>query len=177
MNKNKFFLKSVIATGVMALSIGTAFAQNMYGGASYALVNLDAGSGVSDPKPTVVYGTLGYAINKNFAVEGRLGGGVSDDTITYLGVPDKVKIKNYYGAYLKGIVPLNDTFSVYALAGGSGAKVSASAGGGSISDSQTSGSYGFGASVGTSGNVALTLEWARLFKDADAFTFGVSFKF
>lgn len=174
--RNSKFLKTILATSLMAASISVAVAGDMYGSINYAALKGDTG-GFGNVKPSVVFGSLGYMVNKNFSVEGRLGGGASDDTVTVLTVPVTVKINHYYGIYLKGIAPLNDTFSVYGLVGGSGAKATASGGGISVSDSNTSGSYGVGMSAAVGKNAQVTLEWARLFKDMDGVSVGVSFKF
>ena len=167
-------VRSFLAAGLIASSIGTASAGDMYGGLSYAALKSD--TGVGGVKPSVVYGSLGYMVNKNLAVEGRLGSGASDDTITTAGGPVTLKVNHYYGAYLKAIA-VNGDFSVYGIAGWSGAKATASGGGVSVSDSETSGSFGIGMSAAVGKNAEFTAEWARIFKDTDGISLGMSFKF
>jgi hypothetical protein len=169
---------ALVSAVALALASTAALADDMYAGIGYGQAKIDTG-GFGNAKPSVAFGNFGYQVNSNFAIEGRLGAGVSDDSVNVGGIPVKVKVDHYLGLYMKGILPLNDSVGLYAIAGASDAKATAKSGGASASDSNTEASYGAGMSVavGSSKSTNLTLEWARLFKDTDAVSVGVSFKF
>jgi hypothetical protein len=69
--------------------------------------------GVGDVNPTAIGALLGMSINKNFAIEARLGTSLSDDSI----FGANVKIDNFAGVYAKGILPVSNVASVYGLLG------------------------------------------------------------
>lgn len=170
-------MKYKFAAIAMGFALATsAHAEGLYAGASYAQAKVDM-SGFGDVKPSVLFAKIGTEINKNFAIEGRIGTGVSDDTVSVMGAPVKVEVDQYYGIYAKGILPVGDSVSIYGLIGETHAKITASALGTSVSDSQNSGSYGVGLDFAVAKDVSLNLEWARLFKDTDALSVGVTFKF
>lgn len=137
--------------------------------------------GFSDASPTAIGLKVGTAINKNFAVEARLGTGLSDDSISVLGTSVDIKVDNFFGVYAKGILPLSDVVSVYGLAGYTRGELTVEALGQSSSDSDSDFSYGLGADFALSKTASLGVEWARLFKGSDykvnSLSLSVSFKF
>jgi opacity protein-like surface antigen len=97
------------------------------------------------------------------------------------GLPVNLEIDYYFGVYGKGILPLSSQASVYGLIGITQAKLTASAGGFSVTDSDNDLSYGIGGEFAFSQTVSATLEWARLLKGdgykIDGISIGVNFKF
>lgn len=152
----------------------------MYGGAFVTRVTY-AENGFDKANPTAIGAKFGTFINKNLAVEARLGVGLSDDSIRALGVPVDVKVENFYGVYGKGILPLSDQASVYGLLGYTQGKLKAQSPFSSGTSSDSDVSYGVGGDFAVTPTVSLNAEFARLFKGGnfkvDGLTFGVSFKF
>lgn len=170
-------ITKLISVAVLSLAtVGAAHAEGLYAGAllTRTTVSID---GFGDANPMAIGAKLGMPINKNFAVEARLGTGLSDDSL--LGID--VKVDSFAGVYAKGILPLSDTASVYGLLGYMQSKLKFEGAGGSASGSDSDVSYGFGADFALSGGTSVGVEWARIFKDdvskIDGLTLSVSFKF
>lgn len=104
------------------------------------MTTYDASGFDSDLNPTAIIGRLGYFVVDNFAVEGRLGFGVGDDSD--FGVD--FEIDSIAGLYGVGHLPLGDVASVYAIAGFSRGEATVSDPWGSFSDDDTGFSYGVG---------------------------------
>lgn len=170
----KFFKVIAIATIALA-SIGAAQAQNLYAGVAYSQMKVDTDVGAVTP--TIIVFSLGYSVNENFAVEGRLGASASSGSVTVIGVPVSFKIDSYSALYLKGILPVSDQFGVYGLLGYNNSNVTASASGTSASDSKSGSTYGVGAEFSVAKNIGLTGEWTRNYSDATSMSFGVKYKF
>jgi hypothetical protein len=154
--------------------------QGMYAGVTLTRAEYKE-EGFSAVNPTVVGGKIGKQFNPNFAVEGRFGIGVADDTVDAGGLPVTVEIDYYFGVYGKGILPLSSAASVYGLLGFTQAKLTASAAGFSASDSDGDISFGLGGEFNVSPKTSVSLEFARLLKGdgyrIDGLSLGVSFKF
>ena len=169
-------LKTIAATIVAIASIASAQAQNVYAGIGYSQLNIDSTLGAV--KPTLTVFSVGYSVNENLAIEGRLGTSASAGSLTYLGVPVSVKADSYSAIYLKGIFPANDQFTVYGIFGYNNATATVSAQGFSAtSETKSSSSYGVGAEFNVTKNIALTGEWARHYSDTTSTTFAVKYKF
>lgn len=172
-------MRKILAVLALAIPI-TAVAEGLYGGVGYGITKYK-----EDDVPTanlnVLSFKLGTFLRPNFAVEARLGTGVGDDTVTYLGVPIKVELDNYYGFYGRAFIPTGTAFRPYGLIGWAKGELTASALGVSASEDDSDFSYGLGADVELTKAVALTLEYARLFKGegykVDGFSAGVAFRF
>jgi hypothetical protein len=173
--------RTTLASLFCLAAAASAHAQEgLYGGAFVSRITY-AEDGLDDANPTAVGVKLGASINKNFAVEARLGVGLSDDSINVLGVPVSIKVNNFIGVYGKGILPLSNQASLYGLLGYTQGKLKAEFPGGSTSESDSDVSYGVGGDFAITPTTSLNVEWARLFKGdgykVDGLTFGVSFKF
>lgn len=170
------FTKFVSIAALSLATVGAAQAEGLYAGAllTRATVSIDD---IGDTNPTTIGALLGMSINKNFAVEARLGAGLADDSIG----AGNIKIDNFAGFYAKGILPVSDAASVYGLLGYTQGKIKAEGPGGSVSDSDSDISYGIGAEFAVSGTTSVGVEWARLFKGedykVDGLSLSVSFKF
>jgi Outer membrane protein beta-barrel domain len=167
------FTKFVSIAALSLATVGAAHAEGLYAGAllTRATVSFD---GDVDASPTTIGAKLGMSINKNFAVEARLGVGLVDDSISVI----DLKVDNFAGIYAKGILPVTDVASVYGLLGYTQGKITLE---GLGSDSDSDISYGLGADFAVSANTSVGVEWARLFKGdgykVDGLSLGVSFKF
>lgn len=174
------------ALKIAALTLGlTTFAAahaqtGLYAGVGVAQVQYKE-DGFQSLEPTAITFRVGSQLNPNFAVEARLGTGLSDGSGTFSGIPISAEIDNFYGVYAKGIIPVTSWFAPYAMVGYTHAKVTARAGGFSASNSDSDFSYGIGADFPVSKNIAINLEYARLFAgdgyNADAISLGVAYKF
>lgn len=170
---------------VVALTLSTfslAYAQDgLYVGANISQINYKE-DGISTIKPIALSLKLGNQFTKNFALEARIGTGISDDSLDVFGTSVKVEVDSFYGIYGKGILPLNDNFSVYGLAGYTKGELTASAPGvGSFSESDSDFSFGVGCDYFFAENVAFNFEYARLFSGSDytvnAPSMGITLKF
>lgn len=180
----KLLASAVGATVLAAAATAPAQAQQSqsqqgyYAGVSVSTLNYEE-SGAGTAKPTAIGVKLGREINKNFAIEGRFGTGLSDDNIGGSGV--EVSLDYYLGAYAKGILPLTPRIALYGLAGVTYGELSASAGGLRMSGSDSDFSYGFGADFGIGATTSINVEWARVFEGTgyklDAISVGLNFNF
>jgi len=135
--------KSLLIT---SLGIGTAFASVRAQAEGYAyleagLTQLTWSGGGLSVKPSNALVRAGFQFTKNFAAEVVGAASVSSDTV--MGV--SFKVDSAYGAYLKGQFEVAPKFELFARAGWLDATLSGSAGGISVSTSDSSFSYGVGA--------------------------------
>ena len=167
------------------IACGAVSAQandNAYFGISFFNVAYQE-DGVPEVNPTAIGFRLGSSLNPNVAVEGRFGIGMGEDSAVVFGVPIDVEVDNFFGVYLKGIAPLNDSFAIYGLLGWTRGELTASVPGFgiSVSESDSDLSFGFGADINLSGTAALNIEWAKLFEgdgyEVDAASIGITVKF
>jgi opacity protein-like surface antigen len=161
-------------------SVQSFAASDLYGGISYAMVEYKE-DGFPSVNPTAAVFTLGTNLNKNLAVEGRLGTGLSDDDIRVSGVNVTVEVDNFYGVYGRLIMPANDKLSVYGLVGWTKGKLTAKSSFATINADDSDVSYGLGADFGLTDTVSLNAEYARLFSGSDfkvnALTVGARIRF
>ncbi len=173
-------VKKLIAL-LFLLVAGSAIAadQGLYAGVNYTKADYKE-SGFPTVSPSVLVFKLGKDLNPNFAIEGRFGTGLSDDSATVLGVQVNLDIDNFYGMYFKGMLPTG-TITPYGLVGFTKGKITASAPGVSVSDSDSSMSFGIGVDFQLSKTATINLEYAQLLKDDDykvnGFSIGVAFQF
>src|SRR5690606_611748 len=136
-----------------------------YGGLNYALLNYSDEGISADAEPTALVGKLGYFMLDQIAVEGRLGLGTTDDTVTVhnFGTPVQVDVEvdRMFGLYLVGHLPLGEQASLYALVGFTDIKATFSAGGFSTSGSDSGFTYGFGADLYASPQFAINAEYTQ----------------
>lgn len=100
------FLKLVLAATAL-----TGFAASAQAQDSGVYVNLGAEAVEFDSYNLT--GRLGYQLNENFSVEGQASFGVADDDV--LGFD--VGVDNSFAAFVRGSVPLNEQFSLFARGG------------------------------------------------------------
>src|SRR5690606_8314813 len=126
-----------------------------YAGLNYALLELSSDApATTDAEPTAFVGKLGHFLLDQIAVEGRLGLGVTSDTVA--GVD--YDMDRLLGAYLTGYVPLGEQITAYALVGVTEARFSAS---GITATTDSGFTWGFGADLYASPKFAINAEYTR----------------
>jgi opacity protein-like surface antigen len=146
-----------------------------YIGAQYGIGDYDE-DGVSKTfNPTALIGVFGYYFHPNFSVEGRVGIGLQDDTqfvpeFGLSGVEATLDIEYLAGLYGTGHINLTESSSIYGVLGASNVKATASVP--SIpalkaTDDETGVSFGVGADIGISKNIALNIEYMRYLNKSD----------
>ena len=176
---------AILAMGAMT---GPAFGQvrwsggipetTPYVGANAGLLRYDE-SGLNTISPSVIFARLGLPLSPYFALEGRLGTGLTSDESRGFSVSSGL----YAAGYLKGSVAIAPTVSVYAVAGIASLSLHRNFGDGDTTD--TGFSAGLGGDVRLASNLWLNLEWTHLPGGTDAgysygsnlFTAGVTIPF
>jgi outer membrane immunogenic protein len=188
MKKNPIF---ILLAGSLLLSGSKAMAAtegDTYLGFQYSLTAYDEKNITQEFNPTAAIVRLGMFLNPNFAIEGRLGTGVQDDTEFLSGLGSgndaTLELDQIAGVYLTGHLSLADAFSLYGLLGGSVVKGTASLpsiSGLELSESNSGISYGVGADIYFLDNLALNAELIRYLDrsdfDLDAVSLGISYRF
>ncbi len=181
---------AVLSLGSMSGNVMAGLTEGAYAGIQYALFDLSA-DGISESfGPTGLIGRAGSNLNQYVSIEGRLGIGLSDDTITVTdGVTTAsvtVELDTLIGLYGAGRVPLGKSSSLYALVGLTqvNATVSAPAAGpgfAPVSDDEADVSYGIGADIGILYNLYVNVEYVQYIDKSDfdfsAVALGVKFGF
>ncbi|WP_341501898.1 porin family protein [Gallaecimonas sp. GXIMD4217] len=145
--------KLITAAALVLASTSALAAQGPYIGAHYSALEVED-SGF-DVDLGVLGAQAGYNFNEFFAIEGRLGFGISDDSI----FGTDVELENYYGAYLVPQFQFNEVFGAYALLGFTKGKIKVSGFG---SDSEDDFGYAIGARFNVAENANLFVEYGQL---------------
>lgn len=108
--------KLLIATTIALLSAG-AQADQLYGEVGYGYMTFKAAD--EDASPNILRGIIGFQFHPNVAVEGMLGLGVRNATISGSSVfsDAKFKVSNALGIYLKPNVLLGENTELYGRIG------------------------------------------------------------
>jgi opacity protein-like surface antigen len=172
---NKTLLNTSVALVFGAVSFASTANDDMYFGGGLAVTELsEEGDEVS---LNVIHARVGKFFNENISLEARAGFGVGDDDIDGI----KVELSNYYGVYLRGGFPVNETLYPYAVLGYTRGKIKASYGGDSISSSESDTSFGLGVDIKLNEKAAINLEYLNYIdKDGavlDGFSIGISSTF
>ena len=181
-----------LAVSLGSLS-GNAFAgltPGAYAGIQYASTDFTLDGIPEDFSPTALIGRAGSNLNQYFSIEGRLGLGLSDDTVTVTDVTTTesrtIELDTLIGAYGVGRLPLGKSSSVYALVGLTRVDATLSAslaggGSGSESDDESDLSYGVGADIGILYNLWINVEYVQYLDKSDlevsAIALGLRFGF
>jgi hypothetical protein len=149
------------AASALAFTATQAAAQEasypaVYGNLGYSFV--DGGSNIT---LGAVNARVGGRLHKYFGVEGEGALGVDSDTTTVSGVPVKVKLKHSFAAYAVGFLPLAPNFDVFVRGGYGSIKLSASALGATVSDSDDSWNYGAGGQYLFDGKNGVRVDFTR----------------
>jgi hypothetical protein len=162
-------LMKVFTVGGLALASGTTLAAGpapseagTYWGVNVGQVNYSE-TGFPHFNPTAFLVSLGWEFSRNLAVEARVGTGIGSDSKVVSGLPISLKVKSFYGGYLRGTLPVSNAFSFYALAGYGRGELEASAMGTSVSTTDGAFSGGLGGEFALGSTSSIGLEYARMF--------------
>ena len=180
----------VVSLGFLSSNALAGLTQGAYAGIQYAAVDFSFEDISEDFNPTALIGRAGSNINKYVSIEGRLGFGLSDDTITATDgtttASVSIDLDTLIGVYGVGHVPLGKSSSIYALVGFTQVDATASAsatgfGSASLSDDESDLSYGIGADISILYNVAVNVEYVQYLDKSDfdvsAIAIGMKFGF
>ncbi len=161
-------LMQSLTLGALALASGAVLAaepapteSGAYWGVYIGQVRYSE-SGLPSFNPTAFLASLGWELNRNVAFEARIGTGIGSDSKTVSGVPIDLKLKDFYGGYLRWMLPLSNGFSLYALTGYGHGKLEASSMGFTASTTDGSFSGGVGAEFAMNRSGAVGVEYGRL---------------
>lgn len=168
---------SLVATGSYAESPG-----NWVGGISYAHLSDDEDG--LDISLEALVGSLGYKINFengfHFIPEVRVGVGITDDTVTVIGVNVDVELDSFLALSVKGQYELENGIYLFAAPTYANAEftISASQGGQSASATEDSWEFGLGVGAGYSFTSSTSLEASyEQFDGTDVLSVGLNFDF
>ncbi|HRP09424.1 MAG TPA: porin family protein [Terricaulis sp.] len=150
--RNLLMSAAVAALGLAV--IPAAASAEPYVGLGYTHYDTDSGDvgGVT--------GRVGYNFSRYFGVEGEGTFGVNDDD---------VELDRAYGAYVRGILPINERFDLHGRVGYNQAEFSTPGG-----DVDADGiAYGVGATFNVSQRFGIRADYTRLEGDLDTDTIGL----
>jgi len=178
-------LRKLVFLGIAALvstpAAGTE-AGSTYAGGQFAMLDYDV-DGVSSFNPTGLIGRVGHFVADYVAIEGRVGFGLSDDSITVQGVRVTGELENLFGAYVVGHLPIEGAFSPYGLLGFTSAKARLELPDFGISETDTDSGFtwGLGVDIRVNPQVSINGEYVRYLDESEydfsALSFGVNFWF
>ncbi len=110
---------------------------------------------------------LGYQLHPNVAVEGFLGLGIVKDEIELngTGIGLNAKVKNTVGVFIKPGFMVSDNVELFARLGYLRTKLQLSAGGTSVSDSDTGAAYGLGVNLNLTKTSYVQANWMSYYKE------------
>ena len=165
-----------------ATAAESAPSTNWVGGISY--INLSDEDDGLDISLGGIVGSLGYKIKSgdNFYLipEVRIGIGISDDSVTYLGVDVDVELDSFLALSLRGQIELSNGVYLFAAPTYANAEFTASVSQGNLSASATEDSweFGLGGGVGYSLSATTSAEFIyEQFDGTDVVSFGLKFNF
>ena len=161
--KTKLIAISTLTAAIFSMSAG---ANDLYAGATINMIDYDE-DGFSSLSLTALSGIFGIKVNENFSVEGRLGFGIGDDDINFLGETVTVEIDHYYGIYGR-IGAQVEQFYPYVLLGYTRGESTASALGQSFSADDSDFSYGVGIDFNVSDTIAINAEYMNYLEGSEA---------
>jgi opacity protein-like surface antigen len=180
----------VVSLGCLSGGAFAGLTPGAYAGVQYAIADFSFEGVQEDFSPTGLVGRAGSNLNRYFSIEGRLGLGLSDDTVTITDAATSaslsVELDTLIGIYGVGHVPLGKSSSIYALIGLTQIDATASAsvtgvGSASLSDDESDFSYGLGADIGILYNLWVNVEYVQYIDKADidvsAIALGLKFGF
>ena len=185
-------MKSNIAVKTIAIAVAAIFAvlsapsnAQGYGGIRYA--GLDTKfqmTGLEWSTPALMV-NVGYQFNPYFALEGRVGFGIGDDTqpgiiiATGQAVQVFAEVDNYRGVFMRFSLPADESVYPYFQMGHGKSKLDfAVVGGGSIvtaSGDESDTAYGIGVNMVFVDNIAVNIEYMNYYDDSGIELSGVSF--
>lgn len=184
---NNGWVPGVAAAAALSMASSGAFAQDLVQGLTWyaggSVSWLDTSVGVNegalnlvsdDASLMAVYGRAGMFFNPNLSGELRLGLGVNEKTVDLGGQDVDVEINNFYGAYLRGGLPVNETFYPYAVFGYTRGDADLTVAGDRYSGSTSGLSYGVGSDFTFNDVITLNIEYLILLDEDEAELGGIS---
>ncbi|MFD1007661.1 porin family protein [Oceanisphaera ostreae] len=164
------------AMAVAALTCGGQAMAEHYVGGNISALNVDY-SLPKDADLVALYGRLGTEFTENFSGEIRIGTGLDDDKL----YGTKVELNYFYGAYVRGTIPVTDAFYPYAIVGFTRAELEYKVPGLSVNDSGSDVSFGVGTDIRLTANTDLNLEYMNYYDkndiSVDGFSVGFTYRF
>lgn len=149
----------VTAATIALLAPAAAFA-NGYTGLQLSRIDYTEDWVDATANPTALVLRGGNRFSQRFSMEGRIGFGIADDTVSVGGTDVTFEADRLLSILAKGHMPFGEGNSgAYAAVGYTDAKASISYPGYSGSMSESGMSYGFGVEVDVSRGAGLSLEW------------------
>ena len=157
-----FALLGMVFSSSSALAVGE---YSSYFGFDYMLTDFEDDAGTSVDLDAVS-ARFGSYLNKNVALEARLGFGVSDDTVNNV----DFELDNFVGVYARGIIPYQ-TVELYGIIGMTRADLSvrpAASPAARLADGdETDLSYGLGLDFKIGERIAVGMEYMMLIDSSD----------
>lgn len=156
-------LFSALALFHTSASVANNLEPHMYMGVSYSYASVDSNIVINsdtnlDFSNSLLGGIIGYQFHKNFALEARGYGSVTDDSVNGY----KMKISNHFNILAKAIIPINEEyFKAYGILGYGQTKINLN----SESESEQDILYGVGFSFSNHNPISFNIEWLRSFDD------------
>lgn len=126
-----YTLCTLLGTALLGVASADDREGSLYVGLNYEVISYDEKGTDGDYVPTALAFKAGYFFDKSWAIEAKLGLGVSDgtDTEEFAGVPIdmSVGIDNYYSLLFVGNYQANEKLSLYGKFGFSHVRVTAEA--------------------------------------------------
>jgi len=172
---------SAVLGGVVLLGANVALAQGSYVGGGFVAATVDLDG--DELEPTALYGRFGAQISDVVGAEMRAGFGLSDDTMSasYEDIDAKLELEldRFIGAYVTLTAPVAGNVKPYVVFGYTDVKLSIDVsltgfGSGSVSESDSSVSYGLGADIKLSDTVSLNGEYMSYYDDEETTITGLS---
>lgn len=165
------FRTAALALSMICVTSSPAFASTLltggfrstrpYVGASIGLLQYGE-SGLPSLSPSVLVARAGLPLSSFFAIEGRLGTGLSSDGTN----GRSVGVGTFGGAYAKGSIALGPEFSLYAVAGIASVNINRNFRDGGATN--TGLSAGIGGDFRLARALSLNFEWTHLPGGTDA---------
>lgn len=157
----------IVALCVAFSSINAVANEGSYFGINISRVEYSEDGISEDFNPLAIIGKFGYCLHKNFAIEGRLGIGLTDDEKEVYGYDASLELDYLIGFYGKGFLDLNEKIQAYGLIGLTRAEGTAEVSGYSNTDDDTDLSYGVGIDFELSNRIYIGLEYVSYLSKSD----------
>jgi opacity protein-like surface antigen len=177
-------MKTVVAAAALSCFVGAQAQSNpgaspVYGELGWASITYKE-SGYK-LQPGMVRAIVGTEVNPNLNVEGMLGFGISDDTVSIQNVRVTGEISNAWGIFLKPKATIAPNLELFGRVGYVKTKVTASVPGYAVSDTGGDLAYGAGLSYKISDTTSLNADYMSYYnKDGvkgTGFTIGLGLRF
>jgi len=178
-----------LGVAVTMLSVN-ALAQTSkpYFEVGYTMLDVEASSGsvTLAASPTILRFITGTELTEGLAIEGMYGTSLSGDDITVNGIDvssllsTELKVKNVFGVYLKPSAKVNENLEIFGRIGYTKANYNISVAQVGISGSESSVSYGFGASYLLAKDISLSTDYMSYVSDegdTDGITFALNYQY